>query len=271
MRISVSPGGISFSQMLDLRTQQPKKFTYHLAYGTDLERIAVNFDNPILKDKSVRQALLYAIDRKAISDELFGGLQPVAHGILSDQNAFYNKDMMIYKYDAAKAKDLLAKAGWKPGRDGICVNGQGDRLSLELGVDCGQPDSGADRPSHPEPDERGLRRDQEQLRAAAGIGTGEMARKRKLKALMMSSIDFSPSVSPRIALGSDAIPKAENNGVGNNFSAYASPDMDKALGELEMSLDPNAARKTWERCSRSLRKTCRCSALLLPAGLCCRA
>ena len=47
--VPVSPGGISFSQMLDLRTQQPKKFTYHLAYGTNLERIAVNFDNPISK------------------------------------------------------------------------------------------------------------------------------------------------------------------------------------------------------------------------------
>ena len=242
--VPVSPGGISFSQMLDLRTQQPKKFTYHLAYGTNLERIAVNFDNPILKDKSVRQALLYAIDRKAISDELFGGLQPVAHGILSDQNAFYNKDMRIYKYDAAKAKDLLAKAGWKPGRDGICVNGQGDRLSLELVSTAGNQTR-----------EQIAQVIQSQMKEVCveiknnfvplQEFNGEMARKRKFKALMMSSIDFSPSVSPRIALGSDAIPKAENNGVGNNFSAYASPDMDKALGELEMSLDPNAAKKAW--------------------------
>jgi peptide/nickel transport system substrate-binding protein len=62
---------------------------------------------------------------------------------------------------------------------------------------------------------------------------------------MMSSIDFSPSVSPRIALGSDAVPRADNNNVGNNFSGYASPAMDKALDELEMALDPNATKKAW--------------------------
>lgn len=120
--VPVSPGGISFSQMLDLKNQQPDKFTYHLAYGTNVERIAVNFDNPILKEKSVRQAILYAIDRQAISDELFGGLQPVANGIVSTENAYYNKDMTLYSYDAVKSKELLESAGWKPGSDGICVN-----------------------------------------------------------------------------------------------------------------------------------------------------
>lgn len=79
---------------------------------------------------------------------------------------------------------------------------------------------------------------------------GEMARKRKFKALMMSSIDFSPSVSPRIALGSDAIPKPENNGVGNNFSGYASPAMDKAISELETALDPQMAKEKWAEVQR---------------------
>ncbi|MGO7493810.1 ABC transporter substrate-binding protein, partial [Rhizobium ruizarguesonis] len=76
--------------------------------------------------------ILYAIDRQAISDELFGGLQPVANGILSSENAYYNKDMTLYSYDAEKSKELLESAGWKPGSDGICVNNKGERLSLEL-------------------------------------------------------------------------------------------------------------------------------------------
>ncbi|MBB4510513.1 MULTISPECIES: peptide ABC transporter substrate-binding protein [Rhizobium] len=242
--VPVSPGGISFSQMLDLKNQQPDKFTYHLAYGTNVERIAVNFDNPILKEKSVRQAILYAIDRQAISDELFGGLQPVANGIVSTENAYYNKDMTLYSYDAEKSKELLESAGWKPGSDGICVNDKGDRLSLELVSTSGNQTR-----------EQIAQVIQSQLKEVCIEITnnfvplqefnGEMARKRKFKALMMSSIDFSPSVSPRIALGSDAIPKPENNGVGNNFSAYASPAMDKAITDLEAALDPQTTKEKW--------------------------
>ncbi|CUX06871.1 ABC-type dipeptide transport system, periplasmic component [Agrobacterium fabacearum S56] len=242
--VPVSPGGISFSQMLDLRTQQPTKFNYHLDYGTNVERIAVNFENPILKIKAVRQALLYAIDRQAISDELFGGLQPVANGILSDQNVYYNKDMTVYKYDAEKAKALLAEAGWKPGAGGICVNDKGERLSLELVSTAGNQTR-----------EQIAQVLQSQMKEVCieikpnfvplQEFNGDMARKRKFKALIMSSIDFSPSVSPRIALGSDTVPKPENNFVGNNFSAYASPEMDKAISQLEVALDPQATKDGW--------------------------
>lgn len=242
--VPVSPGGISFSQMLDLRGQQPTKFKYYIDYGTNVERIAVNFDNPILKDKSVRQALLYAIDRQAISDELFGGLQPVANGILSDENSYYNKNMTLYKYDAKKAKDLLAKAGWKPGPGGICVNDKGERLSLELVSTAGNQTR-----------EQIAQVLQSQMKEVCieiknnfvplQEFNGDMARKRKFKALMMSSIDFSPSVSPRIALGSDTIPRADNNFVGNNFSAYSSPAMDKAISELEVALDPKTTKDKW--------------------------
>lgn len=242
--VPVSPGGISFSQMLDLKNQQPDKFTYHIDYGTNVERIAVNFDNPILQSKAVRQGILYAIDRQAISDELFGGLQPVANGILANENAYYNKDMTLYTYDADKAKALFESAGWKPGNDGICVNDKGERLSLELVSTAGNQTR-----------EQIAQVIQSQLKQVCVEITnrfvplqefnGEMARKRKFKALMMSSIDFSPSVSPRIALGSDAIPKPENNNVGNNFSAYASPAMDKAISELEVALDPQTTKQKW--------------------------
>lgn len=247
--VPVSPGGISFSQMLDLKNQQPDKFTYHLDYGTNVERIAVNFDNPILQDRSVRQALIYAIDRQAISDQLFGGLQPVANGILSDQNAYYNPDIQIYGYDPAKAKELLAEAGWKPGPGGICVNDKGERLSLELVSTAGNQTR-----------EQIAQVLQSQMKEVCveirnnfvplQEFNGEMARKRKFTALIMSSIDFSPSVSPRIALGSNAIPTPQNNGVGNNFSGYANPAMDTAISELETALDPDTAKAKWAEVQR---------------------
>ena len=57
-------------------------------------------DNPILRDLRVRQALLHAIDRDAISERLFQGKQPPAHasvslGGLSHDDALRVRDHLI--------------------------------------------------------------------------------------------------------------------------------------------------------------------------------
>ncbi len=71
--VPVSPGGISFSQMLDVQTQRPDQLSYHFTDGTNLERIAVNLDNEILAVPDIRKAIMMGIDRKAITDALFNG------------------------------------------------------------------------------------------------------------------------------------------------------------------------------------------------------
>jgi peptide/nickel transport system substrate-binding protein len=247
--VPVSPGGISFSQMLDLQKRAPKRFAYHIDEGTNLERIAMNLDNPILADVRVRKALLHAIDRQAITKALFEGQQAVANGILSNANPFYNKDMPTYTFDPKRARALLTEAGWTQGRDGICVDKSGKRLSLELATTAGNQT-----------------REQIALVIQSLLKNvcveivnkfvplseynGALQRQRKFAGLAMSSIDFSPSTSPRIALGSDAIPKADNNYVGNNFSGYSSKAMDAALTELESALDRETSKQKWAEVQR---------------------
>jgi peptide/nickel transport system substrate-binding protein len=66
-----------------------------------------------LSDKRVRQAVAYAIDQKSIIDNLFRGLAvPVGQGSASTDFG-YNPDIKPYPYDPAKAKALLAQAGYK--------------------------------------------------------------------------------------------------------------------------------------------------------------
>ncbi len=84
-----------------------------------------------LDDVRVRQALLHAVDRKAILDNIMEGSAGPALGVLA-RGVFGFKDMQLdrlYPFDRAKAKALLAQAGWTPGPDGIMVKG-GQRLSL---------------------------------------------------------------------------------------------------------------------------------------------
>jgi len=69
-----------------------------------------------LDDRRVRQALLYAINREAIIDEVFLGRFTPAHGILPPGTLGFNPRLRGYPYDAQRARALLAEAGFPNGR-----------------------------------------------------------------------------------------------------------------------------------------------------------
>lgn len=74
-------------------------------------------DNTVkpLDDVRVRQALNYAIDKQAIIDNVLNGLGTPLKGILPEMAFGHNPDQKAYPYDPAKAKQLLAEAGYPNG------------------------------------------------------------------------------------------------------------------------------------------------------------
>lgn len=76
--------------------------------------MGINFDNPILKDKLVRQAIMYGIDRKSMVDRLLKGYGTVMNSHMPPVLWAYDASQLnSYNYDQKKAADLLAQAGWK--------------------------------------------------------------------------------------------------------------------------------------------------------------
>jgi peptide/nickel transport system substrate-binding protein len=74
-------------------------------------------DNPITKQK-VRQAIWHAIDRKAIADKLVTGGSRVPPAPCFPPQFGCDGEMAVhYPYDPAKAKQLLAEAGYPGGFD----------------------------------------------------------------------------------------------------------------------------------------------------------
>jgi peptide/nickel transport system substrate-binding protein/oligopeptide transport system substrate-binding protein len=69
-----------------------------------------------LDDRRVRQALIYAIDRQALIDEVFLGRYALARGILPPGTQGYNPKLKGYSYDPQRARELLAQAGYPGGR-----------------------------------------------------------------------------------------------------------------------------------------------------------
>jgi peptide/nickel transport system substrate-binding protein len=80
-------------------------FLYHTAGG-----------RAPLDDKRVRQALNYAVDKKAIIDGLFmGRALPLRGQVLRQQQVGFNKELEDYPFDPSKARQLLAEAGYANG------------------------------------------------------------------------------------------------------------------------------------------------------------
>lgn len=72
--------------------------------------------NPAMKDVRVRQAINYALDRKAMLESEAGGIGQVTSQIFGKASGAYVSSLdNYYKYDPTKAKKLLADAGYASG------------------------------------------------------------------------------------------------------------------------------------------------------------
>ena len=68
-----------------------------------------------VNDVLVRKAIAYAIDREAIVKSLVGGKSVVAHSACHPEQFGCTQDVARYDYDPAKARALLAEAGYPDG------------------------------------------------------------------------------------------------------------------------------------------------------------
>ncbi|WP_405162266.1 ABC transporter substrate-binding protein [Nocardia sp. NBC_01499] len=84
-----------------------------------------------LRDPAVRQSLLPAIDRKQLVDTVLGPQFKPATSTLASTTPGYQDLSARLAYDPAKARDILDKAGWVPGGDGIRAK-NGERLSFSV-------------------------------------------------------------------------------------------------------------------------------------------
>ncbi|GGH09287.1 ABC transporter substrate-binding protein [Paenibacillus segetis] len=94
--------------------------------------LQVNLEHEQLKDKAVRQALTYGLDRKSIYVDATQGAGSVANIPVSPISWAYTEEgINPYNYDPEKAKELLDGAGWVVGTDGIREK-DGKKLSIHF-------------------------------------------------------------------------------------------------------------------------------------------
>jgi peptide/nickel transport system substrate-binding protein len=93
------------------------------------------------QDQRVRQALMYALDRESIVNDIFLGYAEVAQGTQPVVSYAYAPDQITTKYthDPEKAEALLTEAGWTDSDGDGVVDKDGESLSFELLYNSGSP------------------------------------------------------------------------------------------------------------------------------------
>lgn len=83
--------------------------------GMNVGYLAMNMDKPPYDNKDVRLAVNFAVNRDAIVKGLYGGFGTPAVNPMPPTLWGYNRTIQPYGYDPAKAKALLAQAGFPNG------------------------------------------------------------------------------------------------------------------------------------------------------------
>ncbi len=99
--------------------------------GMNVSYIAFNNEKDIFKNLKVRQALNYAVDRKAIIDIVYKGFGVQAKNPIAPTVWGYNDEIAPYTQDIEKAKQLLKEAGYPNGfKMKVLMNAQKKGASL---------------------------------------------------------------------------------------------------------------------------------------------
>lgn len=213
----------------------------------EYEHLDLNQQNEAFKDPKVREAVAHGIDKDRLADILFPGLEkpPVACAPTPPGLYWRNEKLECAQFDVAKAKQLLADAGWTDTNGDGTVDKAGKELELKH---C----------STPAP-----------VRQAAGDALASMLKDVGIKltptydAILFEAwsgttkdtqcniyrgtydtAEFAYVLTLDIfgdyyySYHSSQVPTEENKGEGGNTMRLNDPTMDAALDELYKTVDP---------------------------------
>jgi peptide/nickel transport system substrate-binding protein len=112
-----------------------KRFNLYPYNALSYAFIAHNAKNPHLAKKEVRQAIGYASNRQEMLDSFYAGRGTLVSGPFAPGSWAYNLDVKTQPFNVARAKELLAAAGYSTtGSDGYLLAEEGKPLQFTLKI-----------------------------------------------------------------------------------------------------------------------------------------
>jgi peptide/nickel transport system substrate-binding protein len=244
--------GLSLDEALAFDKRHGGDFQIIYKPGLVFEHVDLNLDLPSLSDRRVRQALLWGLDREAISRSLFGDRQKVADSFVNPLDRGFSADIPHYSYDPRRAAALLDEAGWtlpSSGRSGgLRGNAAGQTLSLELMTTAGNRTRELVEQVL-QSQWRKIGVDLHLKNAPARVLFGQTLPHRRFELAMYAWISAPESV-PRSTMHSDEIPSEANGFAGQNTPGFKNAEADRLIDAIEIELDPEKRQTMWAELQR---------------------
>ena len=203
--------------------------------------------HPALRNKLVRGALAYGLDRSAIVSAVYGDYlpkwKPSQSAVFLTASRGYASNWSVYRYRPALARRLLVRAGCRRGADGIFVCG-GERLSLRFVTTVG----GNRRRIALELAQRQLRRVGIEVTPTYVVGSA-------LFGQVLPSGDYDVALftwfyAPDVGGASDIY----RCGGPDNFTGYCQRIVTRDLDQADRILDPAERARVLNRADRQMAK-----------------
>lgn len=107
------------------------KYVATISQPTASRAILLNSHRPFTKEKAVRIALQYAIDKKSIVEGVLNNTETIADSLMASTVQYCDIPLEKRTYDPAKAAVLLDASGWKLEKDGYRYK-NGQKASVRL-------------------------------------------------------------------------------------------------------------------------------------------
>ena len=203
--------------------------------------VFLNLDRAIFQDRNVRKAMLLALDRQKLVNDILGGQGIVVDSPILPDSWAYDPSTPTVSQDLRKARSLLEEAGWFDD-DGDGVRERGDlRLEFTLATN-------ADDPVRVQMIEAiseqllkvGIRAIPETVGWEELVG--QQLRLRRFDAVLSGWQSLPPDPDPYPYWHSSQV---SENGV--NFSGYISAEADALLAEARHTTDPDYRWSLYQR------------------------
>jgi peptide/nickel transport system substrate-binding protein len=203
--------------------------------GPHLWFLILNAKEPPFNDKRMRQAVNYAVNKKAITESILQGTAQVAAGPTPPAFAWaYDDALQPYSYDPTKAKELIKESGY----DGkeltfyVTEGGSGMLDPVPMGTAI-QADFAA----------VGLKVKIETYEWNTFLGKVNPGLEGKANLAEMAWMTNDPDTLPYLALRTAAWPDKG----GFNSGYYSNPDVDKLLEQARQSTDQAERAKLYKK------------------------
>lgn len=112
-----------------------EKYTFYNTYPRITRCVYINASKPMLDNLDVRIGLSYAFNMDKVISVVLRDDASRMQSSFAGYGRFTSPNLRAFPYDAAKAQEHFAKAGFtKRGGDGVLMDAQGRRLSFKLSI-----------------------------------------------------------------------------------------------------------------------------------------